>query len=230
MLTLVLPTVKVRLLELELPAALLGVLELSAQDPHAAARVAVLEGPVDDATHGLGDEPPTGVRRAAPVADLEAAVGPAHAVQPRAAHARVAPFPDEDEPEEEEAEEPETDEDEPDEEEEVEEPEADEDEPEEEEEAEEPDDEAGETDDEARGDTREERLEEEIRVLRAEVARLERSLEEQTAARERLAQEVEALADHDPLTGLASERRFADRLSVAIVHAQRLHAARAEAA
>jgi diguanylate cyclase (GGDEF)-like protein len=69
--------------------------------------------------------------------------------------------------------------------------------------------------------TREERLEEEVRALRAEVARLEASLEEQSAARKRMAEEVGALADHDPLTGLASERRFADRLSVAIVHAQR---------
>jgi diguanylate cyclase (GGDEF)-like protein len=61
----------------------------------------------------------------------------------------------------------------------------------------------------------------EIRALRSEVARLEASVEELSASRDRMAQEVEALADHDPLTGLASERRFADRLSVAIVHAQR---------
>ena len=32
---------------------------------------------------------------------------------------------------------------------------------------------------------------------------------------------IGALADHDPLTGLASARRFGDRLSVAIIHAQR---------
>jgi diguanylate cyclase (GGDEF)-like protein len=70
-------------------------------------------------------------------------------------------------------------------------------------------------------DSREKALEEEIRALRSEVARLEASLEELSASRERMAREIEALADHDPLTGLASERRFADRLSVAIVHAQR---------
>jgi diguanylate cyclase (GGDEF)-like protein len=69
--------------------------------------------------------------------------------------------------------------------------------------------------------TREERLEEEIRELRAEVARLSSSLEEQRSARLRMEEEVESLADHDPLTGLASARRFSDRLAVAIIHAQR---------
>jgi len=92
------------------------------------------------------------------------------------------------------------------------------------------DSEAGPAGDEPEGDeptepasegSREEALEEEIRALRSEVARLEASLEDLNASRQRMAQEVEALADHDPLTGLASERRFADRLSVAIVHAQR---------
>jgi diguanylate cyclase (GGDEF)-like protein len=69
--------------------------------------------------------------------------------------------------------------------------------------------------------SREERLEEEIRVLRDEVRRLETELEKQTEARNRIEQEVRALGDHDPLTGVTSARRFADRLSVAIVHAQR---------
>ena len=69
--------------------------------------------------------------------------------------------------------------------------------------------------------SREERLEEEIRVLRDEVKRLETELEEQAEARNRIEQEVRALGDHDPLTGVSSARRFADRLSVAIVHAQR---------
>lgn len=69
--------------------------------------------------------------------------------------------------------------------------------------------------------SREESLEAEIRTLRLEVARLESSLEALSAARQRMAEEVEALADHDPLTGLATERRFSDRLSMAIVHAQR---------
>jgi diguanylate cyclase (GGDEF)-like protein len=71
------------------------------------------------------------------------------------------------------------------------------------------------------GPSREERLEEEIRVLRDEVKRLETELEEQTEARDRIEQEVRALGDYDPLTGVSSARRFGDRLSVAIVHAQR---------
>jgi len=37
----------------------------------------------------------------------------------------------------------------------------------------------------------------------------------------RLREELRALADQDPLTGLASARRFHDRLSLAMIHAQR---------
>ena len=69
--------------------------------------------------------------------------------------------------------------------------------------------------------SREEKLEEEIRTLRGEVKRLETELAEQTEARSRVEAELEALGDHDPLTGVSSARLFADRLSVAIVHAQR---------
>jgi diguanylate cyclase (GGDEF)-like protein len=69
--------------------------------------------------------------------------------------------------------------------------------------------------------SREERLEEEIRTLRGEVKRLETELGQQTEARSRIEAELEALGDHDPLTGVSSPRLFADRLSVAIVHAQR---------
>lgn len=69
--------------------------------------------------------------------------------------------------------------------------------------------------------SREETLEEEIRALRGEVKRLETELEDQTEARARVEEELQALGDHDSLTGVASGRRFADRLSVAIVHAQR---------
>ena len=71
------------------------------------------------------------------------------------------------------------------------------------------------------GESREERLEAEIRELRAEGARLRAALAEETAVRSRLEEEVNILADHDPLTGLASGRRFHDRLGVAIIHAQR---------
>ncbi len=84
-----------------------------------------------------------------------------------------------------------------------------------------------ETEDVADGDagppepSREESLEEEIRTLRGEVKRLETELGEQTGARSRAEEELRTLGDHDPLTGVASARRFADRLSVAIVHAQR---------
>lgn len=69
--------------------------------------------------------------------------------------------------------------------------------------------------------TREVQLEEEIRSLRAEVARLEEALARERAARERSEEEIRSLADQDPLTGLASARRFSDRLAVAVIHAQR---------
>ncbi|OFV86563.1 MAG: hypothetical protein A2V74_11035 [Acidobacteria bacterium RBG_16_70_10] len=74
---------------------------------------------------------------------------------------------------------------------------------------------------EAGGASREERLEEEIRELRAEASRLREALADQAAARSRMEEEVRSLADHDPLTGLASSRRFHDRLHVALIHAQR---------
>jgi len=69
--------------------------------------------------------------------------------------------------------------------------------------------------------SRELELEEEVRALRQENRGLLESVAAQRAARERLEEELRALADQDPLTGLASARRFADRLTVAIVHAQR---------
>jgi diguanylate cyclase (GGDEF)-like protein len=69
--------------------------------------------------------------------------------------------------------------------------------------------------------SRELELEEEVRALRQENRGLLESVATQRAARERLEEELRALADQDPLTGLASARRFADRLTVAIVHAQR---------
>jgi diguanylate cyclase (GGDEF)-like protein len=69
--------------------------------------------------------------------------------------------------------------------------------------------------------SREELLEAEIRELRAEGVRLRAALAQETAARSRLEEEVSSLADHDPLTGLASGRCFHDRLGVAIIHAQR---------
>ncbi|MCG6923299.1 MAG: EAL domain-containing protein [Acidobacteria bacterium] len=78
-----------------------------------------------------------------------------------------------------------------------------------------------EVEDEETEPSREERLEQEIRDLREEVKRLETDLTEQRAARSRIEEEVRALGEHDPLTGVTSARRFADRLSVAIVHAQR---------
>jgi len=69
--------------------------------------------------------------------------------------------------------------------------------------------------------SREVQLEEEIRTLRTEVARLEAELGRERSARTRSEEEIRALADQDPLTGLASARRFADRLAVAVIHAQR---------
>jgi diguanylate cyclase (GGDEF)-like protein len=69
--------------------------------------------------------------------------------------------------------------------------------------------------------SREVQLEEEIRTLRGEVARLEEALGREHAARTRSEEEIQTLADQDPLTGLASARRFGDRLAVAVIHAQR---------
>ena len=69
--------------------------------------------------------------------------------------------------------------------------------------------------------SREVQLEEEIRSLRDEVSRLEEAVARERAARERSEEEIRTLADQDPLTGLASARRLNDRLTVAVVHAQR---------
>lgn len=68
---------------------------------------------------------------------------------------------------------------------------------------------------------REEELEEEIRSLRSELTRLSSDLARERFARARAEEEMRTLADQDPLTGLASARRFADRLAVAVIHAQR---------
>jgi len=64
-------------------------------------------------------------------------------------------------------------------------------------------------------------LEAEQKELRAEIAWLRGALGQQIAAKKRAEEEIRALADHDPLTGVASARRFADRLAVALIHAQR---------
>ena len=69
--------------------------------------------------------------------------------------------------------------------------------------------------------TREEELEEEIRALRAELRAVRQERDRERSERQRLEDEVRSLADQDPLTGLASERRFTDRLGVAIIHARR---------
>jgi diguanylate cyclase (GGDEF)-like protein len=61
----------------------------------------------------------------------------------------------------------------------------------------------------------------EMRELWAEIEWLRGALEQQIAAKKRAEAEVRALSDHDPLTGVASPRRFADRLGVALIHAQR---------
>ncbi len=68
---------------------------------------------------------------------------------------------------------------------------------------------------------REAELEAELRGLREEARELAAELERERALRTRLEEDIRALADQDPLTGLASARRFADRLTVAIVHARR---------
>ncbi len=61
----------------------------------------------------------------------------------------------------------------------------------------------------------------ELRELWAEIEWLRGALAQQIAAKKRAEEEVRALSDHDPLTGVASPRRFADRLGVALIHAQR---------
>ena len=61
----------------------------------------------------------------------------------------------------------------------------------------------------------------EVRELWAEIEWLRGALGQQIAAKKRAEAEVRALSDHDPLTGVASPRRFADRLGVALIHAQR---------
>ncbi len=70
-------------------------------------------------------------------------------------------------------------------------------------------------------ESREIQLEDEVRALREELRARETALAGERATRERLEEEIRALSDQDPLTGLASARRFADRLTVAIVHARR---------
>jgi diguanylate cyclase (GGDEF)-like protein len=69
--------------------------------------------------------------------------------------------------------------------------------------------------------SREIELEEEVRRLREELREARGALAGERATRGRLEDEIRALADQDALTGVASARRFADRLGVAIVHAQR---------
>jgi diguanylate cyclase (GGDEF)-like protein len=64
-------------------------------------------------------------------------------------------------------------------------------------------------------------LEAELRDLRSELAWLRGALDRQIDAKQRLEEEVRQLGDHDPLTGVATGRRFADRLAVAVIHAQR---------
>ncbi len=64
-------------------------------------------------------------------------------------------------------------------------------------------------------------LEEELRDLKSEIDLLKGALDRQIDAKNRLEEEVRQLADHDPLTGAASARLFADRLAMAVVHAQR---------
>jgi diguanylate cyclase (GGDEF)-like protein len=69
--------------------------------------------------------------------------------------------------------------------------------------------------------SREVQLEEEVRRLREGLRAVQEALTGERATRSRLEEEIRTLADQDPLTGVASARRFGDRLSVAIVHAQR---------
>jgi diguanylate cyclase (GGDEF)-like protein len=69
--------------------------------------------------------------------------------------------------------------------------------------------------------SREVQLEEEVRLLREGLREAQEALATERANTARLEREIHALADQDTLTGLASARRFGDRLTVAIVHAQR---------
>jgi len=69
--------------------------------------------------------------------------------------------------------------------------------------------------------SRELQLEEEVRRLRDGLRAVQDALTAERVNRTRLEEEIHALADQDTLTGLASARRFGDRLTVAIVHAQR---------
>jgi diguanylate cyclase (GGDEF)-like protein len=69
--------------------------------------------------------------------------------------------------------------------------------------------------------SREVQLEEEVRLLREGLREAQEALATERSNTARLEREIHALADQDTLTGLASARRFGDRLTVAIVHAQR---------
>jgi len=69
--------------------------------------------------------------------------------------------------------------------------------------------------------SREVQLEEEVRLLREGLREAQEALATERANTARLEREIQTLADQDTLTGLASARRFGDRLTVAIVHAQR---------
>jgi diguanylate cyclase (GGDEF)-like protein len=69
--------------------------------------------------------------------------------------------------------------------------------------------------------SREIKLEEEVRLLRENLREAQEALAVERANTARLEREIHALADQDTLTGVASARRFGDRLTVAIVHAQR---------
>jgi diguanylate cyclase (GGDEF)-like protein len=60
-----------------------------------------------------------------------------------------------------------------------------------------------------------------VATLREETRWLEAALREERTRRMQLEEEVAGLSDHDPLTGLASARRFNDRLGVAVIHALR---------
>src|SRR5262249_36816124 len=64
-------------------------------------------------------------------------------------------------------------------------------------------------------------LEAELADLRAEVPWWRGARERQIPAKRQIEEEVRQLVAPDPLTGAVSARRFADRLAVAVVHAQR---------
>src|SRR5262249_15223407 len=64
-------------------------------------------------------------------------------------------------------------------------------------------------------------LDAQVQDLTAQLEEAKSALEAESRGRRRVEDEMKGLMDNDPLTGLPSRRVFADRLSMAVVHAHR---------